>query len=86
MRKNVITKSITESVVNAFWMEGGQVFTKHIATLPYNITESAARTMVKRVTGNKNAGVNVEKTKAVYEIDASVFFEHARRVDDSAEE
>lgn len=86
MRKNVITKSITESIVNAFWMEGGQVYSKHVATLPYNITESAARTLVKRVTGNRNAGVNVEKTRATYEIDASAFFEHARRVDDSAEE
>lgn len=81
MARNVITKSITTSTVRAFWVEGGEVKGGIVATLPYNITDSAARTLVKRSTGNPNAGVDVQKDRVTYEIDADVFFKYARVVE-----
>ena len=79
--KNVITKTVTQSVVNAFWVEGGEFKTAVVANVLHNITDSAARTLVKKVTGNPNAGVNVQKNRVTYEIDADVFFRYARALD-----
>lgn len=78
MSKNVITKTITTSTVRAFWVENGEVKGGVISTVPYNITDSAARTLVKKATGNPNAGVDVQKERVTYEIDADVFFANAR--------
>lgn len=83
MSRNVITKSITKSSVRAFWVENGEVKGGVIATVPYNITDSAARTLVKRSTGNPNAGVDVQKERVTYEIDADVFFKYARVTEDA---
>lgn len=81
MSKSTITKNVTMSTVRAFWVENGDVKGGVIATLPYNVTDSAARTLVKHSTGNPNAGVDVQKERVTYEIDADVFFKYARVVD-----
>lgn len=78
MSKNVITKTITTSTIRAFWVENGEVKDGIVSTVPYNITDSAARTLVKKYTGNPNAGVDVQKERVTYEIDADVFFANAR--------
>lgn len=81
MSKNVIRKTLTTTSVYAFVAdENGMPVRLKVCDVHENLTESAARTLVKRATGDKNAGVVRETHKKTYEIDASVFFEYAREV------